>query len=183
MRSLRSEIVGTLKKHALSIFQITNIQVDDFLDPDARAASTQLEVLRKDNNFLYATEDTLPGLSRIEQYYRSECIARVSPFLSLCSQLVITHSKALRLVLLGPRAIDGTNKQRRSQSRAKKFAVTELPMSLLAFVATVVCFFQMIGYPEVLTSRSYTSFLAGHRHHSMRMTINFVTSLTTDITL
>lgn len=46
--------------------------------------------------------------------------------------------KALRLVLLGPRAIDGTNKQKRSRSRARKFAVTKLSTSLLAFVATVV---------------------------------------------
>ena len=43
------------------------------------------------------------------------------------------------MVLLGPRATDGSNKRRRSQSRAKKFAVTELSESLISFVATVVC--------------------------------------------
>jgi hypothetical protein len=42
------------------------------------------------------------------------------------------------VVLLGPRAIDGLNKRKRSQSRARKFAVMELSGSLLAFFATVV---------------------------------------------
>lgn len=51
----------------------------------------------------------------------------------------ITNSKALRVVLLGPRAIDGKNKRKRSQSRIKRFAVTVLSESLLSFVATVVC--------------------------------------------
>ena len=50
----------------------------------------------------------------------------------------ITNSKAFRVVLLGPRAIDGTNKGKRSQSRARKFAMTELSPSFLSFVATVV---------------------------------------------
>ena len=140
MWSLQSEIVGTLKKHVLLVFQITDIQVDDFFDRDAQAASTQLEVLWKDNNFLYATEDTLPDLSCIEQYCCSECIAWVSSFLSLHSQLIITHSKVLQLVLFGPRAINGTNKQRQSQSRAKKFAVTELHFSTFIFSYTLTLF-------------------------------------------
>jgi len=44
------------------------------------------------------------------------------------------------VVLLGPRAIDGTNKGKRSQSRVRRFAVTELSKSFLSFIATVVCF-------------------------------------------
>jgi len=54
-------------------------------------------------------------------------------------------SKALRLVLLGPRAIDGSNKRKRSQSRARKFAVTALSKSLLAFISTVVRLFKWLA--------------------------------------
>jgi len=78
VRSFRSEVVGALKKDALSIFQITDIPNDSFLDADARAASTQLAALRENNTFLYATTEAMPGVLTIERYLRSECLARVS---------------------------------------------------------------------------------------------------------
>ena len=46
--------------------------------------------------------------------------------------------EALRVVLLGLRATDGSNKRKRSQSRAGKFGVLEVSNSMLAFIATVV---------------------------------------------
>jgi len=49
------------------------------------------------------------------------------------------------LVLLGPRAIDGSNKRKRSQSRARKFAVTALSKSLLAFISTVIRLFKWLA--------------------------------------
>jgi len=45
-----------LKSNVLSIFQITNIRTDFFLDADAQAASKQLKALCDKNWFLYATE-------------------------------------------------------------------------------------------------------------------------------
>ena len=46
--------------------------------------------------------------------------------------------KALRIVLLGLRAADGSIKFKRSTSRAAKFGVRELSPAFLAFVATVM---------------------------------------------
>ena len=66
-----------------------------------------------------------------------ECVHLFIFFITITNGLTMV-SKALRLVLLGPRAVDGSNKRRRSQSRSRKFAVTQLPKSLLAFVAIVV---------------------------------------------
>jgi len=77
-RAFRSEVVGNLKKDALSIFQITDIPSDQFLDADARAESAQLAALREDNEFLYATKEAMPDSLRIERYLRSESLIRVS---------------------------------------------------------------------------------------------------------
>lgn len=71
-----------LKKNAISIFHITDIQVDDFFEKKHRAASLQLTVLRVHNGFLYATEEALPDSLKVERYFRSECIARVCFFFS-----------------------------------------------------------------------------------------------------
>ena len=61
----------------------------------------------------------------------------ISLLLSVRKQTTYYY-KALRVVLLGPRATDGSNKRKRSQLRARKFAITELSKSLIAFVATVI---------------------------------------------
>ena len=45
--------------------------------------------------------------------------------------------KALRHILLGGRAIDGSNKSKWSTSRARKYAVKEVSNALVSFVATV----------------------------------------------
>ena len=78
-RSLWSEIVGLLKSHALSIFQITDIPGDLFLNPDARAASEELVALRTNNEFLFAAEEAFPGSLKIQRYCRSQSLVWVSP--------------------------------------------------------------------------------------------------------
>ena len=80
-QAFRSDIVSVLKQNALSIFEITNIGADDFLDQDARGYSNQLAELREGNAFLSASEEALPGVERIRRYFRSRCIPRVSLFL------------------------------------------------------------------------------------------------------
>ena len=74
---------------------------------------------------------------------------------------IVDHSlKALRLVLLGPRSIDGSNKTKRSISRARKFGVQELTSSILAFVATVVCvLLSAIDLSKILTHQTKLFFL------------------------
>ena len=76
-RALRSEVVGTLKGHALAIFGITDISADKFFDEGARERSAQLQALRDNNAFLYAKEGTVKG-PRIARYLRSDCLVRVS---------------------------------------------------------------------------------------------------------
>ena len=122
------------------IFEITDIKIGEFLKKESREASEQLKGLRKQNAFLFASEEELPGVDIAARYFRSKYIARVSalaPFLP--AKQMINFAKALRVVLLGPQAIDGSNKRKRSQSRAGKFGVKELSHSLLAFISTVVC--------------------------------------------
>jgi hypothetical protein len=141
-RALRSEIVSVLKQNAVSIFEIDDIKIDEFLNKNSRSESRQLKALREGNAFLFASGSALPGnVEKIERYYRSQCIARVSIFFPQfrLGQRILIFLKALRVVLLGLRAIDGSNKRKRSQSRAAKFGVTELSNSMLAFIATVVC--------------------------------------------
>ena len=89
-RALRSEIVSVLKHNGLLIFNITDIAVGNFLDEDARSRSEQLETLRANNTFLYASEEELPSTSRLQRYLRSECIVRVSVFVS--SQDYLTNN-------------------------------------------------------------------------------------------
>jgi hypothetical protein len=76
-RTLRSEIVAVLKLHAISIFGITDIPGDKFLDDDARGRSTQLKPLQDGNGFLYAEEGAVIG-PKIVRYLCSDCLARVS---------------------------------------------------------------------------------------------------------
>ena len=79
-RSLRSEIVSALKQNALSIFEINDIKITNFLDKKSREASNQLQSLRNKNAFLFASEEDLPDLDKAERYFRSRCISRVSPY-------------------------------------------------------------------------------------------------------
>lgn len=132
--------MSILKQNALSIFGITDITEGDFFNKEEREKSEQLQILREENNFLFATEDVLPDVPRIERYYRSDCIPRVSLYIQLDGRLpyVEFSFKALRAVLLGRRAVDGSNKRKRSQSRSRKFEITTLSTSMLAFFATVV---------------------------------------------
>ena len=74
-----------LKQHALSIFEIKDILGDEFLDEESRNASKRLGELRKKNEFLFASEQELPGTKRAERYFRSRCIARVSYFIYCCT--------------------------------------------------------------------------------------------------
>lgn len=76
-QALRSEIVGVLKKDALSIFRITDMEVNIFFDTDARNKSAQLQALQKNNSFLYAKEGTVAG-PRMNRYLHSDCLAWVS---------------------------------------------------------------------------------------------------------
>ena len=76
-RALRSEVVGVLKGHALTIFGITDIAANKFFDKDAQDQSAQLQALRDKNTFLYAEDGTVHG-PRMARYLRSDCIARVS---------------------------------------------------------------------------------------------------------
>jgi hypothetical protein len=69
-----------LKKNAVSIFEINDIKMEDFLQVDTREASLQLEELREGNTFLFGSEAALPGINAIGRYFRSGCIARVRYF-------------------------------------------------------------------------------------------------------
>lgn len=163
-RALRSEIVSTLKQSALSIFEIDDIGATKFLDPDSRDQSQQLRRLRDSNAFLFASSCDLPGVDGIGRYFRSRCIIRVSSSVSFTFILYTFDDhfiKALRLVLLGPRAIDGSNKTKRSSSRARKFDVPELNSSILAFVATVVriFYYPLVDISTILTRYTKLFFL------------------------
>ena len=163
-RALRSEIVSTLKQSALSIFEINDIGATKFLDPDSRDQSQQLRRLRDSNAFLFASSCDLPGVDGIGRYFRSRCIIRVSSSVSFTFILYTFDDhfiKALCLVLLSPRAIDGSNKTKRSSSRARKFDVPELNSSILAFVATVVhiFYYPLVDISTILTHYTKLFFL------------------------
>ena len=85
-RGLRSEIVFTLKQNALSIFEINDIEVNKCLHTGSRDESKQLEGLRDNNSFLFASPGDLPGVDKIGCYYHSRCIARVSLSIFLALQ-------------------------------------------------------------------------------------------------
>jgi hypothetical protein len=79
-RAVRSDIVTISKNNVLSILGITGLTESDFFDKEKREESEEVEALRYKNSFLYASEEALPDVSKIERYFRSDCIPRVSSY-------------------------------------------------------------------------------------------------------
>lgn len=77
------------KQNVLSIFGIVGLTEADFFDKEKREESEEVQALREDNGFLFAPEE--PGVSRIERYYRGDCIPRVSFHVKLTIDLHVLN--------------------------------------------------------------------------------------------
>lgn len=129
LRRFRSEVVSTIHTYAVHIFGITNIATIDDCNK-----STQVAALCPNNKFLYKHGN----VSSMENFMRSDCIIRVGySGINSCHHRSIVP-QALRVILFGPAALDGSDNQKSQNVRAMLFNVRTVRYTIAAFVATVV---------------------------------------------